>query len=247
MCYYGYLGAQCNLPDPCISTTCYNGGTCISTVNAANTLVTQSCQCPASQQFVGTFCEHYNPCISSPCMNNASCSYYINITCFYTCSCPMGYTGDRCQYLVSQTRCESVNVQNNCGNGGTCMLVGSTTQCFCTSSYTGALCENSINLCNLRVCQNGGTCSLVGGTNVTCQCLPTFQGQFCEYSTDPCSIIPCLNGGQCIGSGLTFSCNCAQTMYTGPRCQSLITLPCSSNPVRIIIKSIFLDCFVFST
>ncbi len=213
---------------------CYNGGTCIATVNNASTQVTQSCQCPASQHFVGTYCEHYNPCVSSPCLNNAGCSYYINVTCFYYCTCPAGYSGERCQYSIAQIRCESVNITNYCRNGGTCMLVGTTPHCFCTSMHTGPLCEYGIDLCGLRVCQNGATCTLVNSTSVSCQCLPGFQGQYCEYSTDPCSVQPCLNGGQCIASGLTFSCNCAQTIYTGPRCQTFISSPCSINPVKKI-------------
>jgi len=243
MCYTGYVGPQCNLPDPCMQTICYNGGTCVSTLNDAGTQVTQSCQCPSSQHFVGANCQHYNPCISSPCMNNSTCTYYINVTCYYYCSCPVGYSGDRCEFFLSQARCESVNLPNNCRNGGTCMVVGTNTQCFCTSTYTGVLCENPINMCSLRVCQNGGTCSIVNGT-ISCQCLPSYQGTFCEYSTDPCSIQPCLNNGQCIASGATFTCNCAQTMYTGPRCQSLNSSPCSSNPVRnrffLVYESIFL-------
>ena len=230
-CYPSYLGPQCNLPDPCAISTCYNGGTCIPTVNSAGTQVNQSCQCPASQAFVGTYCEHYNPCISSPCLNGATCTYYINVTCFFYCTCPVGYSGVQCQFSIAQIRCESVGLPNNCRNGGSCRLIGMSTQCFCTSSFTGTLCESNVNPCSLRICQNGGTCSILNGTNVQCQCLPTFQGQYCEYSIDPCSIRPCLNGGQCIASGLTFSCNCAQTMYTGPRCQTLIASPCVPSPV----------------
>ena len=233
ICFPSYLGVQCNLPDPCTITTCFNGGTCIATVNEASTQVSRSCLCPASQNFVGTFCEHYNPCISSPCINGATCTYYINVTCFYYCTCPQGFSGERCQFSVAQIRCETVNLPNNCRNGGTCMLVGMSTQCFCPSSFTGVVCESPVDLCSLRVCQNGGTCLIVNATSVQCRCPPTFQGNFCEYSLDPCSVRPCLNGGQCIGTGLTFSCNCAQTMYTGPRCQTLIASPCSLNPVRI--------------
>ena len=156
----------------------------------------------------------------------------------------MGYSGETCQYLLTQTLCTSVGITNNCRNGGTCMLVGSTTQCFCPATYTGALCENTIDLCSLRVCQNGGSCSIVNGSNVLCQCLPTFQGQFCEYSIDPCAIQPCLNGGKCIASGLTFSCNCAQTMYTGPRCATIITSPCATNPVRKLVKKFIFINFI---
>jgi len=125
------------------------------------------------------------------------------------------------------------------------MVVGTSTQCYCTSTYAGALCENLINICSLQVCQNGGTCTVLNSTNVLCQCLPTFQGQYCEYSTNPCSIQPCLNNGQCIASGLTFSCNCAQTMYTGPRCQTLISSPCATNPVEkmFLLNKIFFNYF----
>ena len=232
MCYSNYLGAQCNLPDPCALTVCYNGGTCISTVNNASTQVTQSCRCPSSQHFVGRYCQHYNPCISSPCMNDGTCIYYINVTCFYRCTCPTDYSGERCQYSVAQIPCQSVNIPNNCRNGGTCMLMNMRIQCFCTSMYTGTLCESRVNKCSLPVCQNGGTCLMVNGTDAICQCLPSFQGKYCEYLTDPCSIQPCLNGGQCIASFLTFTCSCTHTMYTGPRCETLISSPCATNPVK---------------
>lgn len=230
-CYAGYLGRQCNLANPCLYIVCYNGGTCIPTVNNASTQVTQTCQCPASQAFVGTYCEHYNPCISSPCANGGSCSYYINITCFYRCACTTGYSGERCELSATMTRCEVLNIPNNCQHGGSCALVGTTTRCFCTSDYTGPLCESNLDMCSMRVCQNGGVC-VGNSSNVTCICPSGYQGQFCEYSTNPCSIQPCLNGGICIATGLTFSCNCSQTMYTGVRCQTLISSPCLPNPVR---------------
>lgn len=165
-------------------------------------------------------------------MNGATCSYFIYIYCFYTCTCQAGYTGDRCQYSISQISCATVNLPNNCRNGGTCMVVGTSTQCYCTSMLTGALCETALDICSLRVCQNGGTCIVNNGTNVTCLCSPTVTGQYCEYPLDPCVFAPCSNGGLCIRSNLTFSCNCAGTMYTGPRCQSLISSPCSPNPVK---------------
>lgn len=230
-CLSGYLGAQCTIPDPCAITTCYNGGTCTSSLNSAGNQAVASCICPPSQTFVGRLCEHYNPCISAPCVNGATCTYYINVTCFYYCTCPTGFTGERCQFSIAQIRCETVGLPNNCRNGGTCMLMGMNTQCFCGPSFTGALCERNVDACSLRMCQNGGTCIIGVGGVATCQCLSNFQGQYCEFSTDPCSLRPCLNGGQCIASGLTFSCNCAQTMYTGPRCQTLISSPCTSNPV----------------
>ena len=165
-------------------------------------------------------------------MNGATCSYFINVTCFYRCTCASGYTGERCQYTISQISCEAVGLANNCRNGGSCLLVGSTTQCYCTSMHTGTLCETFIDMCSLKVCQNNGTCTVVNSTDVSCQCASGYQGKYCEYSTNPCSVQPCLNNGICIASGLTFSCNCAQTMYTGPRCQTLVSSPCSTNPVR---------------
>ncbi|CAF0850468.1 unnamed protein product [Adineta steineri] len=230
VCYPGYLGIQCNLPNPCDITTCSNGGTCIATINEASTQVTQSCQCPASQNFVGKYCEHYNPCISSPCINNATCSYFINVTCYYYCSCQIGYSGERCQFSLYQTRCDAAHVTNNCRNGGTCVIIGTSIQCMCASLYTGPLCENLIDMCTLKVCQNGGTCTIINGTNVLCQCPIGYQGKYCEYSTDPCSLKPCLNNGQCIASGTTFTCNCGQTTYTGARCQTAMVSPCLSNP-----------------
>ncbi|CAM4752695.1 unnamed protein product [Rotaria magnacalcarata] len=229
-CYSNYLGLQCNLQDPCTLNTYCNGGLCKATLNDANTQVIPTCECQSSQYFLGSSCQYYNPCVSLPCMNGGTCASYANVTYSYSCTCHMGYSGDRCQYSVAQVRCDSVNIPNTCRNGGTCVLIGTNTRCLCTSMYTGSLCESLINMCNLPVCQNGGTCVTLNSSNVLCQCLPSFQGQYCEYPTDPCSVRPCLNGGRCISSSSTFTCNCAQTMYTGSRCETLISSPCTINP-----------------
>ena len=226
LCCPGFLGPRCTIPDPCLAITCYNGGYCLSTVNSAGTQATGACQCPSSQSFLGSSCETYNPCVSAPCMNGGTCTSATSITSYYVCTCPLGYSGERCQSAIAQTRCEMVGLTNNCRNGGTCMLVGTTTRCICTSAYTGSLCESVMNLCNLGVCQNGGTCLGVSGSSIVCQCLPNFQGQYCEIATNPCANRPCLNGGQCIASGTSFVCNCAWTGYTGSRCEALISTPC---------------------
>lgn len=218
--------------------TCYNGGKCVASLNDANTQVTTTCQCQSAQYSLGSSCEYYNPCASSPCMNNGKCTAFVNGTAVYSCTCPINYSGERCQFSLTQIGCESVNIPNNCRNGGTCMLIGMSTTCICTSAYTGSLCESPINMCSIITCQNGGTCLPGNGTDFRCQCLPSFQGTYCEHSTDPCSLQPCLNGGQCIpsasssSSSATFICNCAQTHYTGARCETLISLPCVINPVR---------------
>ena len=73
-------------------------------------------------------------CNPNPCLNGGTCQS--NGFGGFTCQCPPGYTGQRCEI---RDACQS----NPCMNGGTCQTVnGNGYQCICPSGYTGPRCEN---------------------------------------------------------------------------------------------------------
>ncbi len=66
------------------------------------------------------------------------------------------------------------------------------------TGYTGAKCNESIDVCQDR-CYNGGTCTPMGHY-YNCSCPNGYTGERCEYQIDPCSQQPCQNNGQCVPS-----------------------------------------------
>ena len=63
----------------------------------------------------------------------------------YTCSCPSGYTGTRCELEVNE--CES----QPCAHGGQCTDMFDGYSCQCADTFTGTDChlgEISLNVLN---------------------------------------------------------------------------------------------------
>lgn len=80
------------------------------------------------------------------------------------------------------------------------------------SSYTGRLCDQDIDECQVNPCRNGGTCTQGAPGTFSCACALGFTGGTCEEDIDECATVACLNGGVCTqpfpGS---FLCNCTQS------------------------------------
>ena len=116
VCPPGYSGSRCEIRDVCQSNPCMNGGTCQS----INSNVGYQCVCPSG--FSGPRCEtstHIacvfigshtapsgyqsncaffsveDPCADNPCLNGGQC--YPNNYGGFTCQCPSGYSGQRCE------------------------------------------------------------------------------------------------------------------------------------------------------
>ncbi|XP_053727408.1 versican core protein-like [Synchiropus splendidus] len=77
-------------------------------------------------------------CVENICLNEGSCFKRSGIP---TCSCPPGFTGDRCETDIDE--CQS----NPCRNGGTCVDGIASFTCVCLPSYSGLFCEEDTETC----------------------------------------------------------------------------------------------------
>ena len=110
---------------------------------------------------------------------------------------------------------------SSCLNGGTCLISGNQTICRCPSIFTGSRCESLISPCDSKmIC-------LINFAFVSSRFI--IKGQ------------PCVNGGICnvTATGrrkrqtvtpVGFLCQCP-SLYTGTRCESIISL-CESSPCQ---------------
>lgn len=70
----------------------------------------------------------------------------------YTCLCPEGYTGSKCDKMI-----ETCKTQNPCVRG-TCEEKGGGVECECPVGYEGQFCERNTDECALNPCQNNAVC-----------------------------------------------------------------------------------------
>ena len=113
-------------------------------------------------------------CADNPCgqneQNKGTCLDGINS---FSCECPDGFTGDRCETDVDE--CDS----DPCENDATCTDKINTFVCNCTAGFIGKTCETNVDDCQGIICENGGTC-IDGINGYTCQCGCEFSGRHCE-------------------------------------------------------------------
>ncbi|CAF1040910.1 unnamed protein product [Adineta ricciae] len=105
--------------------------------------------------------------ILNPCLNDGTCDN-INDVPWYSCLCPPGFNGTRCQF--DHRLCKN----GTCFNNGTC--AGAST-CICAPGWQGRRCETKINYCINVTCQNNGICRPLL-LNYSCECLSSsFSGR----------------------------------------------------------------------
>ncbi|XP_078312094.1 uncharacterized protein LOC111136198 [Crassostrea virginica] len=136
--------------EPCYSSACYNGGTCLQTY-IGYPLFTYNVTCLCTYGYSGSQCQYYatttrsDPCQSYPCHNGGTCytnyAYYRN----YYCSCPYRYSGQNCDYYSPETTTYDPCYTNPCRHGGTCYSNYGYPgyYCTCPGGYSGRDCENS--------------------------------------------------------------------------------------------------------
>ncbi|KAK2912890.1 hypothetical protein Q8A73_007003 [Channa argus] len=142
-----------------------------------------------------------NPCLTSPCQNGAMCNKNIYI------SQDVAVLESLAVIFVSPQK-EVLN-------------------CTCPVGFTGTLCEDEINECEVNPCENQGTCVNTAGS-FYCQCQSGFHGPVCSPDVDECLKIKCQNGGTCIPTQDGFECQCAPG-FEGKMCEQFID-HCRSAP-----------------
>ena len=91
----------------------------------------------------------------------------------FTCLCPPGYQGDRCEVdvdacsedFLQQNASFLKNISRHCENGGLCVDgPGLSYSCKCPRGFEGSRCEKVVDYCRENRCQNDGRCESALGT-----------------------------------------------------------------------------------
>ncbi|XP_065195919.1 uncharacterized protein LOC135827325 isoform X2 [Sycon ciliatum] len=222
--------------DECASNPCVNG-------NCTSGIQWFTCSCDVG--WTGNLCDtkpkDYDECLSNPCLNNATCQDHPFA---FTCICPQGYMGSRCQSLIA---CPALHKRDSsgmlcipcsCNAFGTSACDPDKGNCLCKANVTGDNCDTcedglyaaGVNVdsclqctCAANTTQPDKTCN---GTTGACNCLTSYGGRSCQH----CSpgnyrkdghCVPCV----CSASGaydtscdvLSGQCNC-RPGNTGQQC-----------------------------
>ncbi|XP_028410753.1 uncharacterized protein LOC114533436 isoform X5 [Dendronephthya gigantea] len=156
-------------------------------------------------------------CASDPCFNGGTCT---NNGSSFFCSCPVGYTGYRCEIRI--TPCSSAP----CLNGGLCRdinrRIGGQFVCNCLFDFFGPRCEfKDTNECLHRnACHPNATTCVNQIGSYYCLCDEGFigDGQHCEVKN--CSVLACGENENCIPLNSLFKCVCKDG-YEGPSCKRI--------------------------
>lgn len=98
----------------------------------------------------------------------------------------------------------------------------------CPSGFSGANCENNLNMCASNPCDSVSTLSCVNLENgFQCKCVDGYTGEFCDQIVDPCLSNPCRQG-VCISLLGSYTCDC-YSEFTGATCDTWL-MACESNP-----------------
>lgn len=122
-----------------------------------------------------------DPCLTSPCQNGATCNKNIYIS--------------QNAAVLESTTVIFVSPQKQVFN------------CTCPAGFTGTLCEDDIDECEVSPCENKGTCENNQGS-FFCRCQSGFSGPLCSTDVDECRKLKCQNGGTCIPTPDGYDCQC---------------------------------------
>ncbi|XP_026222114.1 delta and Notch-like epidermal growth factor-related receptor [Anabas testudineus] len=201
---------------------CSGKGKCITQPSES----TFFCEC--EDGYTGIFCEEFDACHHRPCRNNGTCTDVRqgDEGRNFTCSCPSGYEGERCQLLVDHC------LSQPCKNGATCFSSLAGPRCYCSEGYQGATCEQKVDPCASSPCHNNGTCYAQGPgpLGFGCSCTAGFTGPTCAQLVDFCALNPCAHG-VCRSVGNSYRCLCVPG-YHGLYCEEeyneCLSAPCQN-------------------
>ncbi|XP_057676860.1 protocadherin Fat 3 isoform X2 [Corythoichthys intestinalis] len=140
-----------------------------------------------------------DPCVSTPCLNGAMCTSLPMGG--FGCTCVYGFTGERCEILV--TPC----TPNPCQAGGECQAVGGGGfVCGCPPGLGGLICDEDVDECKQTDCGDGGECINTPGS-FYCNCTPGYENGDCvegggiddDTQAEPLSYV---GPGEIIGIGV---------------------------------------------
>ncbi len=130
----------------------------------------------------------------------------------YSCACPAGFTGLRCE--TNPDDCSP----NPCQHSGICTDGANGFTCQCAAGYEGTTCQTDHNDCATNPCQHSGTCvDKVNG--YTCNCTGGYEGTTCQTDHNDCAPNPCQNSGTCTDKVNGYSCACP-TGFSGTSCET---------------------------
>uniref|UniRef100_A0A7N8YIM0 Delta/notch-like EGF repeat containing n=1 Tax=Mastacembelus armatus TaxID=205130 RepID=A0A7N8YIM0_9TELE len=201
---------------------CSGKGKCITQPSES----TFFCEC--EDGYTDIFCEEYDACHHRPCRNNGTCTDIKqgDEGRNFTCSCPPGYEGERCQLLVDHC------LSQPCKHGATCFSTLAGPRCYCPDGYQGATCEQKVDPCASSPCHNNGTCYSQGPNPLGfgCSCTAGFTGPTCAQLVDFCALNPCAHG-ICRSVGNSYRCLCVPG-YHGLYCEEeyneCLSAPCQN-------------------
>ena len=195
-CPPGLTGEHCNeLYDPCLTSDCQNGGTCLATADRSN----YTCICP--DLYTDAKCStRISPCDYHPnlCLNNATCLDRPTSPGGYDCVCDTGFIGRHCE--ISYTYCGD----KICLNNGKCV---NDTFCQCNLPFYGLRCEITMEPCtsdSTNPCLNNGLCysyhTDVELNEPFCACPSYAMGKVCEVTClhEDGDICDCDTHGSCL-------------------------------------------------
>ena len=223
VCALGWAGPLCESDlDECAVRPCANGGAC------SDGFASYTCNC--AYGFDGSNCtiDLVDECVSGPCQHSGICTHAVWS---YTCACPGGWAGENCDTDVDE--CLEPGL---CKNGAECFNTPSSYVCSCSPGFQGTHCGEPIPTCDTvpnNCAPQNSKCTIVNAQQV-CQCdigyetpSGTAQGSVC-LPLDFCDPPPCAHG-PCTSAVDAFVCNCTDTGFRGPRCDTDVD-ECQSSP-----------------
>jgi len=140
------------------------------------------------------------------CANGGTCTNSVG---GFTCDCPAGWGGARCDEDIDECAADTPA----CQNGGVCGNTEGSFTCACPDNWQGEFCEIDVDECanaantGTDLCNNDGKCMNTQG-DFECLCTNGWAGQTCTEDFDECAAALCPEGTICKSTKQSFTCEC---------------------------------------